>query len=467
MAFRIIRNDITRVRADAIVNTANPEPVYAGGTDAAVYQAAGAEALLAERKKIGVMREGEAHATPAFALPAKYVIHTVSPCWKDRTTGERETLRQCYENSLRLAVELGCGSIAFPLLGAGVCGFPKKEAVQTALSAFRSFLEGTGETADGNGAHSDTPDLDIILVVFGRLETEAAGSLYEGLEAYIDDRFVEERCAEEYRMDAEEPAAPRERRSLFRKCMDKADELLGQAATPKKSAGKREKRAADGMDRIAGKAEISQNAKGGAGRPGIRSAADRMEEAAGYRGEPEHEAPSRKRKEAQTDEMQKSLPGMGQASQPQGMRGGMGQPQAMQAMAAAPVQCAASQKRRSLEELMSEVSESWQESLFRLIDQKGYTDSEVYKRANLDRKLFSKIRNNMAYQPKKSTAVALAVALRLNLDETKDFLARAGYALSRSSRSDIIVEYFIEEGIYDIYEIEMALFEHELPLLGA
>lgn len=359
MAFRIIRDDITRVRADAIVNTANPEPVFAGGTDAAVYEAAGVEALLAERKKIGAIQAGEAHATPAFALPADYVIHTVSPFWVDGARGERETLRQCYDSSLRLAVELGLASIAFPLLGAGVCGFPKKEAVQIALSAFRQFFV--------------EYELEIILVVFGREAVEAAGSLHDGLEAYIDDHFAEKRLRDEYRMD-------------------------------------------------------------------------------------EAMAPDRGRRRSRL-RMGDALPMMGQAARPQA-----GQP--MAAMASMPLPEPAG-KRRSLEELMAQVSESWQESLFRLIDQKGYTDSEVYKRANVDRKLFSKIRNNRAYQPKKSTAVALAIALRLNLDETKDFLARAGYALSTSSKSDIIVEYFIGEGIYDIYEIEMALFDHELPLLGA
>ena len=121
--------------------------------------------------------------------------------------------------------------------------------------------------------------------------------------------------------------------------------------------------------------------------------------------------------------------------------------------------------KRSLEDLMSNVAQTWQESLFRLIDEKGYTDSEVYKRANVDRKLFSKIRSNPDYKPKKNTAVAFALALKLNLDEVKDFLGRAGYALSPSSRFDLIIEYFVEEEVYDIYTINLALFEHDQPLL--
>ena len=120
--------------------------------------------------------------------------------------------------------------------------------------------------------------------------------------------------------------------------------------------------------------------------------------------------------------------------------------------------------KRSLEELMNHVSDTWQESLLHLIDSKGYTDTEVYKRANLDRKLFSKIRSNAHYQPKKNTAVALALALHLNLDETKDLLGRAGYALSPSSKFDLIISYFIENEVYDLYTINLALFDHEQPV---
>ena len=122
---------------------------------------------------------------------------------------------------------------------------------------------------------------------------------------------------------------------------------------------------------------------------------------------------------------------------------------------------------RSLDDVMKQLGETWQESLFRFIDEKGYTDTEVYKRANVDRKLFSKIRSNPDYQPKKMTAVAFALALKLNLDETKDFLGRAGYAFSPGNRFDLIVEYFIQNEVYDTYTINMALFDHDQPLIGA
>ena len=134
--------------------------------------------------------------------------------------------------------------------------------------------------------------------------------------------------------------------------------------------------------------------------------------------------------------------------------------------AAAPVGAAPVPAKRSLEDVVKQVSETWSESLLRMITEKGYTDTEVYKRANIDRKLFSKIRSNKDYKPKKPTALAFALALKLNVDETKDFLGRAGYALSKSSVSDLIVEYFIDNGVYDIMTINLALYEHNEPLLG-
>jgi hypothetical protein len=120
----------------------------------------------------------------------------------------------------------------------------------------------------------------------------------------------------------------------------------------------------------------------------------------------------------------------------------------------------------TLEERMKHIDDTWQEALLWWIDEKGYTDVEVYKRANVDRKLFSKIRGKEEYQPKKMTAVAFALALRLNLDETQDFLKRAGFALSHSNKFDLIIEYFIEHGVYDTYTINLALFDHRQPLLG-
>ena len=140
MSFQIIRNDITRIKADAIVNTANPKPIYASGTDRAVYEAAGAEKLLVERKKIGVIARGNIAVTSAFNLKAKYIIHTVGPVWTDGKSGEYDVLASCYQKSLDKAFELGCGSIAFPLIATGVYGFPKDKALQIAIRVDRKSV---------------------------------------------------------------------------------------------------------------------------------------------------------------------------------------------------------------------------------------------------------------------------------------------------------------------------------------
>ena len=119
----------------------------------------------------------------------------------------------------------------------------------------------------------------------------------------------------------------------------------------------------------------------------------------------------------------------------------------------------------SLEDLLGEVGNTFHEVLFEKISQSGMTDVEVYKRANMDRKLFSKIRSNPAYHPRKDTVLALAIALKLNLEETQDLLSRAEYALSPSSKSDVIIRYFIERREYDIHLINIALYDHGLAIL--
>ncbi len=382
MAFQIIRNDITKVSADAIVNTANPEPRYDSGTDLAVYTAAGAEELLKERRKIGNMETGQAAATPAFALNAKYIIHTVGPAWVDGEHGEREAVRSCYENSLRLAKELGCESIAFPLIATGVYGFPKADALQIAVSVFSEFLSGS--------------DMQITLVVFDEASFVLSGKIFSGIDEFIDENYVSEKLDSEYLVGT--------------------SSAMGYGNIP-----------AERKRRESGGRALSGRLFSAASRRADISSADLSEDIEDDECLPVEEL------------MSPSMSGPSEGSKP----------------------------GRSLDELMAHVGETWQESLFRLIDEKGFIDTEVYKRANIDRKLFSKIRSNPEYQPKKITAVALALALKLSLDETKDLLGRAGYALSPSSRFDLIIEYFIDQQVYDTYTINLALFEHRQPLLGA
>ena len=345
MPFAIVRNDITKMQVDAIVNSANPRAIVGGGVDRAIHQAAGAE-LLAARKKIGNIATGTAAVTPAYRLHARYVIHTVGPVWQDGSHGERELLSRAYQNSLRLAAERDCSSIAFPLLSAGVFGCPSEIAIAEAVQAIRDFLQ--------------EHDMDIYLVVFDRKSFKISDTLFDDVQSYLDERYVAELLEEEYRGD------DRDRRiaACHEAAYLNATEACVSEAAPMFSA---------------------KDADAGA---------------------------------------------------------------------------------RSLEHLLDDIDDTFSETLLRLIDLKGKSDPEIYKRANVDRKHFSKIRNNPAYQPSKNTALTFAVALELDLDETRDFIGRAGYALSRSSKMDVIVEYFIERKEYDIFTINETLFAFQQPLLG-
>ena len=159
MPFEIIRGDITETKADAIVNTANPDPVIGSGVDAGIHKKAGAK-LLKARKKIDSIPVGQAAVTPAFDLDAKFVIHAVVPVWEGEEHGEETLLRQCYDNALALAAKKRCKSVAFPLLSAGNDGFPKAAALQIAVSA---FLGGQHRRGEGGGAlwHQRRPRSDL------------------------------------------------------------------------------------------------------------------------------------------------------------------------------------------------------------------------------------------------------------------------------------------------------------------
>ena len=385
MPFHIIRDNITRVHADAIVNTANPEPVYAGGTDSAIYHAAGRDRLLAERKKIGRINPGQAAFTPAFALHAKYIIHTVGPVWQGGDRGEFELLASCYRNALGIARRLGCESIAFPLISTGVYGFPKDRALEIALREISVFLEKS--------------EMDVTLVVFDRKSFDLSAGLAADIRQYINDNYVTEQTAEEYAID---------------------DQYFGQS--------------------------LNQTLRPAARRELQRRSARHSR----------LESPSRK-SDAKDSSPQGEKPDYllreeGAAYEPD------------QSVSSAP---ARPRPQRSLQDVMSQVGESFQECLLRLIDQRGLTDAQVYKRANIDRKLFSKIRCNPHYIPRRKTIISLAVALELNIDEMTDLLLKAGIALSPGSKFDLIIRYCVENQIYDSMTINAILFDYDQPLLGA
>ena len=351
MPFEIVRNDITIMCVDAIVNSANPRPIVGPGTDSSIHEKAGPE-LLAARQKIGAISAGQAAITPAYRLHAKYVIHTVGPVWDGGSYGEEALLRSCYDQSLRLALEYHCQSIAFPLIATNNYGFPKDKALQIAVSAFSEFLL--------------EHELMIYLVVFDRSAYRLSEKLFHRIASYIDDHYVESWTETVYGGEQ----AFRQQSSRRRRDLD----LYRKNAVCKESAPR--------------------------------------------------------------------------ASMPM-------------AMPTAP-----KQKPAALKDFLSQADAGFTETLLKLIDKTGKKDSEIYKKANLSKQHFSKIRNNPNYKPNKATAIALALALELDLEQTKDLIGRAGYALSNSSKFDLIIRYFIEQKNYNVVEINMALYEFDQMLLG-
>ena len=341
MPFTIIRQDITKIKVDAIVNAANTDLKMGGGVCGAIFKAAGAAQLQAACDKLAPIKTGEAVITSGFDLPAKFVIHAAGPVYRYQNAEQSEKLlRSAYMESLRLAIENNCESIAFPLISSGIYGYPKEEALQVATAAIQDFLINN--------------DIDITLVVFDKSAFTVSRELLGAVESYIDEHYVYTHQIKRRKLlDVERQAISEadERANIFNEPL--LEEMLAPIGAP---------------------------------------------------------AP--------------------------------------------------------LDDLVGNLDEPFSQMLLRLIDAKGMTDVEVYKRANLDRKLFSKIRSNKGYTPSKRTAIALAVALKLSLDETDDLLERAGYALSHAVKFDVIVEYFIANGKYDVFAINEVLFEYDQPLLG-
>ena len=355
MPFEIVRNDIVNMQVDAVVNTANPNPVIGSGVDSGIHKKAGHE-LLTARQKIGCIDFGDAVMTPGFGLNAKYVIHTVGPIWVDGNHGEEKILSSCYRKSLALAKEQGCESIAFPLIATGNYGFPKPLALQIAVREISSFLLEN--------------EMQIYLVVFGKEAFALSEKLFKSVSSYIDENYIRSKTLDEYGPE-NTYAARLERRRI----------------------GERRKQS----DRI---------------------------------------------------------------------REDMYPSQALEACLAMPAMAPAPMDSDDWGQLLKDLDAGFSETLLKLIDRSGKKDSEIYKKANVDRKLFSKIRNNMDYKPSKTTALAFAFALELDVDETKDFIGRAGFALSHSSKFDVIVEYFLVNRNYNVFELNEVLFAFDQPLIG-
>jgi len=338
MPMLIIRNDITKMKIDTIVNAANTALKMGGGVCGSIFAAAGHEKLQEECDTLGKCNVGEAVITSGYSIPAKYIIHTAGPIWNGGNSGEANSLHNCYINSLKLALQYKCKSIAFPLISSGIYGYPKDKALQIAISAIGEFLI--------------NHEMTVYLVVYDKKSFVLSEKLFSAIAKYIDDNYVEKHRLSERRRHIE----PYEYNQI--------------------------------------------------------------------------------------EDMHEDYP-------------------QFEICNPVPVK-----EKRSLEDVISQLDESFSQLLLRLIDQKGMTDVETYKKANIDRKLFSKIRSSKGYNPSKVTSIAFAIAIKLSLDETRDLLNKAGYTLSHSNKFDVIIEYFIEDGNYNIYEINEALFAFDQVLLG-
>lgn len=217
MPFKIIRDDITKVKADAIVNPANPEPVIGGGVESAIYKAAGKEKLLEARKELGRLQPGKVGVTEAFNLDAKYIVHVSGLYWKGGNSFEARCLKECYEKALKAALDKGSKSIAFPLLGTGTYGFPKDIGLDVAVSTFTEFLE--------------EYEMDITLVVFGNDAVNVSGKLVDEVRSFVDNKYVKEALETEYKEDRniERYALPNERFHLLLK--EETYDVLDNACT--------------------------------------------------------------------------------------------------------------------------------------------------------------------------------------------------------------------------------------------
>lgn len=354
MPLKIIRQDITKIKCDAIVNPSNRHLWPGGGADAAIHEAAGPE-LLEYCQKLDGCSVGEAKITPAFKLPCKYVIHTAGPEWNGGLAGERVLLRSCYKESMKLAIKHGCKTVAFPLISSGLYGYPKDQVLKVAVDVISAFLM--------------RYEMEVYIVVYDKTAYSISKQIFSDVQSFIDNFYVEMHSDMFDNFREEDTYA-----SFKAMSIEPIDECS------------------------------------------IGSAMDEEQD------------------------------------EPDGL---------LCCDAALPFQS------KRLDKMLKDMDKSFAETLFHYIDEKGYTDVEAYKCSNVGKKTFSKIKCTKDYRPSKITAVSFAIGLHLNLEETKHLLSTAGMCLSRSSKFDVIIEYFIMSGKYEtIFDVNEVLYQFDQNLLG-
>ena len=340
MPLHIIRQDITKINCDAIVNPTNTTLTPGGGVDLSIHNTAGS--LLADRcKELKTLSVGEAVITPAYDLPCKFVIHTVGPIWKGGHNNEKSLLESCYENSLALAKQHNCETLAFPLISSGTNNFPKNQVLSVAVNAISNFLFEN--------------EMTVFIVVYDNESFTISENLFDNVKEYIDDNYVD------YNHYRKLNCA----RSYNSKLSDRKISAYDLYSKPILTTS--------------------------------------------------HTASSFK---------------------------------------------------EDLEDMLSHLDDGFALTLMKLIDLKGMSDVECYKKANVSKQTWYKILNDKNYKPSKNTVISFAIALKLSLNETNRLLSTVGFVLSKSNPFDIIIEYFIKNSEYDIFKINQTLFKFNQPCLG-
>lgn len=331
MPFLIVRNDITRMTVDAIVNAANNRLEEGRGVCGAIFAAAGSSDLTNECRKIGSCETGKAVITGGYNLPAKYIIHTPGPVWSGGENNESKLLKDSYNNSLLIAKKHNLESIAFPLISSGVYGYPTDKAFALASSVIKNFLQKN--------------EMTVYLVLYDSKSFNVGKKAYPDIKEYINENYIPD-------------------------------------------------------DILYSRQSYRRNQKANHVEVDLVKYSEVVDEAA-------------------------------------------------------------------IEKRHLRLNETFQEMLFRKIDELGYEEPYVYKKANISRKLFSKIRSNKHYSPSKTTGIALGIALKLSYVEMQELLGKAGYTLSKSILTDVIIEYCLEKSILNIHTINEILFEQTGQCLGS